>query len=616
MHTMKQAMNVVIRVALIITVMVNALIPTVALAKPEITAPNILETPAERTLPDQPPSFYEPIVDTDSALHPSSFTDTPEPKNPLRDPIEFHITTSKEKIGDDRTITIRVDIRNNSGDEISNIRYYDTLNGEVKYISSADSSVRFNPTTGVVAFTKNNLEDGEKLSFSYSVQVNNNPEKLVINTAELEYDRNGEIIAQTTSFGHVTSSNLLNRNSLVLVPDRSGDKWASAGRYSLYLDEEVISQDVMASITSSEHRENGPALQFDIDLIKTSAPITTSEGGLQEQNINLLTPLETEFKKPAYLEINLDDYFDLKNVPAGQEAFVATYDESLDIWVKVPIVNMDPISNSVTIAAAHFSTWGVGLGSSLPKNGANVLLFDQPYTSLFTGASRYSIPIWAPPGRAGMSPAVSLSYSSATMNGLLGDVQAPWVGAGWNIDSIEIVRKITTSSNGYGYVNDFALTLNGSAYKLIQDTVTPSRYYTDHDSFLYIERHNYANGNAQWNGSFPTNDTGEWWEVVTTDGTRYRIGWNKDAEQLALMYGYKCTSNGSNCLTPDGAYASLGYAGLANNLVALRWRVDLIRDTHGNTIQYHYTESQPSGGTTIATFDRESYLENYLLYRF
>ena len=52
-----------------------------------------------------------------------------------------------------------------------------------------------------------------------------------------------------------------------------------------------------------------------------------------------------------------------------------------------------------------------------------------------------------------MSQSLSLSYSSGTVDGVLGDVQAPWVGEGWSIDGTEIVRKITTNGNGYGYEN-------------------------------------------------------------------------------------------------------------------------------------------------------------------
>ncbi len=122
-----------------------------------------------------------------------------------------------------------------------------------------------------------------------------------------------------------------------------------------------------------------------------------------------------------------------------------------------------------------------------------------------------------------MSPSLSLSYSSATVDGVLGDVQSQWVGEGWSIDGTEVVRKITTNGNGYGYGNSFSLTINGVMYELIRDTYKADRFYVKDSAFLYIELHNEAIGNA---GDVP-NRSGEWWEVVTTDGTRYRLGWNE-----------------------------------------------------------------------------------------
>jgi RHS repeat-associated protein len=74
------------------------------------------------------------------------------------------------------------------------------------------------------------------------------------------------------------------------------------------------------------------------------------------------------------------------------------------------------------------------------------------------------------------------------------------------------------------------------------------------------------------------------------------------------MYGYSCTTNGDYCVTPDGAYASSGYAGNATNLVARRWRVDRITDVHGNYIDYTYTEIPVDENSQMPAFDRESYL--------
>jgi hypothetical protein len=173
-----------------------------------------------------------------------------------------------------------------------------------------------------------------------------------------------------------------------------------------------------------------------------------------------------------------------------------------------------------------------------------------------------------------MQPDLALSYSSGSVDGVLGDVQAPWVGMGWSIDTAEIARKITNGACGtgcgvsggsYGYENKFLLLLNGTGYELIPDTATAGRYHTKDESFLYIQLHNDALGN---NNPAATNATGEWWEVVEKDGTRWRLGYTAGSEQRAAMSGYPGTN------PPSGGWANLGYAGHAANVVALRWRVD------------------------------------------
>ncbi|HSS98928.1 MAG TPA: SpvB/TcaC N-terminal domain-containing protein, partial [Terriglobales bacterium] len=388
-----------------------------------------------------------------------------------------------------------------------------------------------------------------------------------------------------------------------LVPADGG--WVQSDTASVYFPADALDGSAMATITELPTQASGPELQFTVNLLDAQS-LETNDGTVEDtQQIDPGDELvEQKLAEPAFLEVNFDSIVDLSEIPAGMEPYIATYDEEYDVWVKAPIVETNYIDNTVTVETEHFSTWGAGLGSSLPQNGAGALLFDQPYTSLFTGGAMYSVPVWTPPGRAGMAPSITLSYSSKTIDGVLGDVQAPWVGVGWNIDAVEIVRTITTSDTGYGYVNNFALTFNGEQHNLVQDSAHPSRYYTERASFLYIERHAPAFGN---DGGV-LNTTKEWWEIVATDGTRYRLGWNLDSEQLTLMYGYKCTT-GNPCTTPDTPYASSGYAGIATNLVASRWRVDRIIDTHGNYMDYAYDEEQPSLASGIPQFDRESYIE-------
>jgi len=607
----KRNLEVIVRITLLVIFVVYSLAPAGVLARPGSAASASAEAAAERMLPPLPAAVYyqrsdpagQPPLNVDAQDTSPEGDEVPSPV-PARDDIEFSISTAGE-VGSSRSITIDVVVRNHSDSPITDLTYYDKLENALDYGSSADADVKYNRVNREITYSIDSLASGEEVTFSYSLKVRNRKSnKLSVHKAGIEYDLNGERRAQTASLGFADSSAVVESDALLIVPDRSGDGWESTDRYALYLTEDVLPQDAVVSITPAEIAgTDGPELQFELELIQTDAPSVTTGGELNEQDLNLSRTIETVFDSPAYLEINLDGYIDLTDMPAGMEPYVATYDEDTGIWVKVPILEEDPAANTVTVEAAHFSTWGAGLGNSLPQNGANILLFDQPYTSLFTGSSRYSIPVWTPPGRAGVAPDISLSYSSGALDGVLGDVQASWVGSGWNIDGIELVRNISTNENGYGYENSFALTLNGTMYELLVDPNQPNRYYTKQGSFQYIERHNHALGNA----GGVNNTAGEWWEVVTTDGTRYRLGWNVDSEQLALMYGYSCTT-GNPCTTPGGAYATLGYAGKARDLVALRWRVDRITDTHGNYITYTYTETQPSGSSTLAPFDRESYL--------
>ena len=165
-----------------------------------------------------------------------------------------------------------------------------------------------------------------------------------------------------------------------------------------------LNQDALLVASPIENPEKGPVIQFKLQAINAGKLAEDANGTLEEQKVAVGKDTSDKFEVPAFLEVNMDSVVNLTEIPAGQEPFVATYDEKYQVWVKVPILKTDISNNSVTVQAAHFSTWGAGLGASMPQNGTGALLFDQPYTSLFTGAARYSVPIWTPTGRAGMSP--------------------------------------------------------------------------------------------------------------------------------------------------------------------------------------------------------------------
>ncbi|MDH5607103.1 MAG: DUF11 domain-containing protein, partial [Anaerolineae bacterium] len=547
----------------------------------------------ESKVPNDPPNPINPPLDL--------------PGKPENQDIVFIVTSSQGKLGTTHTIDISVVIQNNQSQPVTNLVFTDKLEGSLEFVSASGTLVKYTKTPPTVQANIPSLASGERVTLKYSLKqkssspAGNNGQNVLIHQAELSSTDGLVNLTADTQFYEGDSGPVGPGNVSLVNP---GNGWAKAGPFSLHFKEGGIKGKALFSAAPTKVAGKGPDFQFTLDLFEAGSPITMENGRPAEQSVQIGKKIEGLFDEPAFLDINFTEIADLGNIPAGKEPFVVVYDEENDIWVKMPILETDYKNNNVLVRAAHFSTWGAGLGDSLPQNGANVLLFDQPYTSLFTGSSRYSIPIWTPPGRAGLSPSVSLSYSSRTVDGVLGDVQAPWVGTGWNMDSIEVVRQISTNENGYGYRNQFTLALNGASHQLIPDLNDPSRYYAKDGAFLYVERHAPIFGNDE---GVP-NETKEWWEVVTKNGTKYRMGWNVDSEQLTLMYGYSC-SMGNPCITPNGPYASLGYAGEGNHRVAMRWRVDHVEDTNGNFMLYTYKEiTKPDPLTNIPAFDIDSYM--------
>ena len=366
-----------------------------------------------------------------------------------------------------------------------------------------------------------------------------------------------------------------------------------------------------ATVAAIAAPAQGPAspteawLSFKVEMFaEEETALSTTLIGEADKRVEL-QPVEAVFAQPVELTVRFGEMFDLSKLDGFYEPYIVTLDEASGVWVQVPAKAIDTQSSTVTVETAHFSTWGAGLGEAFPNNGANIFLFDSAMPDLFTGRSHYSIPIWTPPGRGGLAPQLALSYSSGRVDGVLGDIQAPWVGMGWSVDSVEITRKITNGycqpcgNSSYGYKDEYVLTFNSSGGELI--AAGGGRYRAKDENFLYIQRHNVSLGNQQWNGQTPPNASDEWWEVVTKDGIRWRLGFNADSEQLAAMAGYP----GNN----TGAWASLGYGGAAVDRVAARWRADRVTDRYSNTMNFSYSEETRQVAGSAYNYDRASYLD-------
>ena len=100
------------------------------------------------------------------------------------------------------------------------------------------------------------------------------------------------------------------------------------------------------------------------------------------------------------------------------------------------------------------------------------------------GAAHYSIPLWVPPGRAGMQPDLALEYESRGPNGI--------VGVGWSLSGFSQISRCphTVASDGHAGPVRFdatdAFCLDGQHLKNISGNPTKPIYKTEHDTFQVI----------------------------------------------------------------------------------------------------------------------------------
>ena len=165
--------------------------------------------------------------------------------------------------------------------------------------------------------------------------------------------------------------------------------------------------------------------------------------------------------------------------------------------------------------------------------------FGEFKVDLFPGAGVYTYTIEVPPGVRGLQPLLIFTYSSQNM------IQRPGIfGSGWSLTDNYIIRH---SNYTFNNTKDdyFILSLENNNFKL------------------------FYNG-SKWNNEINPNsikienlsNVKQYWLVTQKDGTKYRFGFNNDSELVSNLYSY-----------------------------TVRWSLDLINDTHGNTILYSYREN-------------------------
>ncbi|MFJ4964309.1 polymorphic toxin-type HINT domain-containing protein [Streptomyces sp. NPDC088729] len=235
-----------------------------------------------------------------------------------------------------------------------------------------------------------------------------------------------------------------------------------------------------------------------------------------------------------------------------------------------------------------------------------------------SGAFSWSYPLATPPAAAGPSPSLSLTYDSGSIDGRTANTnnQGSLVGEGFDLTSSYIERKYGPCEDD-GHTDKFdlcwkydnaALVLNGKATELVKDDTTGNWHLKDDDASKVTRHTGAANAEADGGGN------GEYWTVVTGDGTTHNFGLDKlpgagsqrtNSVWTAPVFG---DDSGEPGYTKGSEFKS------RSETQAWRWNLDLTQDVHGNAATYWYkkeTNNYAKNGdkTNLAAYDRGGYLE-------
>jgi len=180
-----------------------------------------------------------------------------------------------------------------------------------------------------------------------------------------------------------------------------------------------------------------------------------------------------------------------------------------------------------------------------------------------SGAATYTIPLWAVPGTAGMTPAINLAYSSQAGNGI--------AGFGWSLQGASVITRgpQTLATDGQIVGMQFA------------DT---DRFYLDGQRLIAIKGANGVGGQDGQDGTEYRTQIDTFSRIVSSGrvghGPEHFTVWTKAG--LVIEYG----------ATPDARQMANGY-GIVNEVLA--WHVTKITDTAGNYIEFIYDQNTAAG---------------------
>jgi RHS repeat-associated protein len=238
------------------------------------------------------------------------------------------------------------------------------------------------------------------------------------------------------------------------------------------------------------------------------------------------------------------------------------------------------------------------------------------------GGFSWSYPLAVPPSPGGLEPEVAFSYSSAAVDSRTNAEagQPSWLGEGWDYNPGYIERQYRPCADDLEglpahYPNatgdpcwrepNATLVLGGRSSEIVQDDATGAWRLIDDDGSridLLTGGHDYTSG-------------GEYWRLVTTDGTqyyfgRYRLpGWNAGDRVTNSVARHMMFANH----TWEPCFVASNFAS-SHCFKPWRWQLDHVVDADGNSMSLWYTTERNRAGmggsvTTVADNDRGGVLD-------
>ncbi|CAL9325026.1 polymorphic toxin-type HINT domain-containing protein [Streptomyces sp. SudanB91_2054] len=232
-----------------------------------------------------------------------------------------------------------------------------------------------------------------------------------------------------------------------------------------------------------------------------------------------------------------------------------------------------------------------------------------------SGSFTWSHDFTMPPAAAGPVPRLSLSYDSGSVDGRTATTnnQTTTVGEGFTLTESYITRTyVPCDEDGHDDVFDqcwkydnASLVLNGKSTRLIKDNASGTWHLADDDASTVTRSTGADNGD----------DNGEYWTVITGDGTKYVFGKNK-------LDGAGTQRTNSTWTVPvfgddSGEPGYTGGDAFADRALtqAWRWNLDYVEDTRGNASTYWYTAESNYYKKNKATKASTSYVRGGYLNR-